>query len=68
VYDVTTEAVLAWIKTLSTKPEHYYCGMLNDKKEKSFGIFIVKLLFEGLIHPYHCVDTASNKAENRSGN
>ena len=39
---MTTEAVLAWIKTLSPKPEHYYCGMLNDKKDKSFGIYQLK--------------------------
>lgn len=39
---MTTEAVLAWIKTLSVKPEHYYCGMLNDKKDKSFGIYQLK--------------------------
>lgn len=37
-----TEAVLSWIKTLSVKPEHYYCGMLNDKKDKSFGIYQLK--------------------------
>jgi hypothetical protein len=42
VYDVTTEAVLAWVKTLPTKPEHYYCGMLNSKKDKSFGIYQLK--------------------------
>lgn len=39
---MTTEAVLTWVKTLSTKPEHYYCGMLNDKKDKSFGIYQLK--------------------------
>lgn len=39
---MTVEEVLAWVKTLSTKPEHYYCGMLNDKKEKSFGIYQLK--------------------------
>ena len=39
---MTTEAVLAWVKTLSTKPEHYYCGMLNAKKNKSFGIYQLK--------------------------
>ena len=39
---MTTEEVLAWVKTLSTKPEHYYCGMLNDKKDKSFGIYQLK--------------------------
>lgn len=39
---MTVEAVLAWLKTLSTKPENYYCGMLNDKKDKSFGIYQLK--------------------------
>lgn len=39
---MTTESVLGWVKTLSTKPEHYYCGMLNDKKDKSFGIYQLK--------------------------
>ena len=37
-----TEEVLAWVKTLSTKPEHYYCGTLNSKKDKSFGIYQLK--------------------------
>ena len=39
---MTTEQVLAWIKTLPAKPDHYYCGMLNDKKDKSFGIYQLK--------------------------
>lgn len=39
---MTTEEVLAWVKTLSTKPEHYYCGTLNSKKDKSFGIYQLK--------------------------
>jgi hypothetical protein len=39
---MTTEAVLTWVKTLSTKPDHYYCGMLNNKKDKSFGIYQLK--------------------------
>lgn len=39
---MTTEEVLAWVKTLSTKPEHYYCGTLNAKKDKSFGIYQLK--------------------------
>ena len=39
---MTTEAVLSWIKTLSVKPENYYCGMLNAKKDKSFGIYQLK--------------------------
>lgn len=36
---MTVENVLAWIKTLPTKPEHYYAGTLNTKKEKSFGVY-----------------------------
>ena len=39
---MTTEQVLAWVKTLATKPSHYYCGTLNSKKEKSFGIYQLK--------------------------
>lgn len=36
---MTTENVLEWIKTLSTKANNYYCGVLNSKKEKSFGVY-----------------------------
>lgn len=39
---MTTESVFNWIKTLSTKAENYYCGILNDKKEKSFGVYQLK--------------------------
>ena len=39
---LTTESVLAWIKTLNTKADHYYCGLLNAKKDKSFGIYQLK--------------------------
>jgi hypothetical protein len=39
---MTTEKVCAWIKTLSTKADNYYCGMLNAKKEKSFGVYQLK--------------------------
>ena len=39
---MTTEQVFAWIKTLATKPENYYCGVLNDKKDKSFGVYQLK--------------------------
>ena len=39
---MTTEQVLAWIKTLTTKAENYYCGMLNAKKDKSFGVYQLK--------------------------
>ena len=37
-----TEDVFNWVKTLSAKAENYYCGMLNDKKDKSFGIYQLK--------------------------
>jgi hypothetical protein len=36
---MTTEKVLAWIKSLATKADNYYCGILNSKKEKSFGVY-----------------------------
>lgn len=39
---MTTEHVLEWIKTLSTKPQNYYCGTLNTKKEQSFGVYQLK--------------------------
>jgi hypothetical protein len=39
---MTTENVLRWIKTLPTKAENYYCGILNAKKEKSFGVYQLK--------------------------
>ena len=39
---MTTENVFAWIKTLPTKADNYYCGMLNAKKEKSFGVYQLK--------------------------
>lgn len=39
---MTTEEVFQWIKTLSTKPDHYYCGMLNGKLDKSFGVYQLK--------------------------
>lgn len=39
---MTTENVLEWIKTLSTKPQYYYCGTLDAKKEKSFGVYQLK--------------------------
>lgn len=39
---MTTEQVLTWIKTLSTKADNYYCGLLNAKKEKSFGVYQLK--------------------------
>lgn len=39
---MTTENVLKWIKTLSPKATNYYCGTLNSKKEKSFGVYQLK--------------------------
>jgi hypothetical protein len=39
---MTTEEVFAWIKTLPTRASNYYCGMLNDKKDKSFGVYQLK--------------------------
>lgn len=39
---MTTENVLQWIKTLPTKAENYYCGILNAKKDKSFGVYQLK--------------------------
>lgn len=39
---MTTENVLLWIKSLATKADNYYCGMLNAKKEKSFGVYQLK--------------------------
>lgn len=39
---ITVEDVLEWLKTLSTKPEYYYAGTLNGKKDKSFGVYQLK--------------------------
>lgn len=39
---MTTEQVLYWVKSLPTKADNYYCGMLNTKKEKSFGVYQLK--------------------------
>lgn len=39
---MTVENVLQWIKTLPTKADNYYCGILNTKKEKSFGVYQLK--------------------------
>lgn len=39
---MSTEEVFAWVKTLPTRANQYYCGMLNDKKEKSFGVYQLK--------------------------
>lgn len=39
---MTTEEVFAWIKSLSVHADNYYCGTLNDKKDKSFGVYQLK--------------------------
>lgn len=39
---MTTEQVLQWLKSLHMKADHYYCGTLNTKKEKSFGVYQLK--------------------------
>lgn len=39
---MTTEDVFVWIKTLSTQADNYYCGTLNNKKDKSFGVYQLK--------------------------
>jgi hypothetical protein len=39
---MSTEEVLAWIKTLPTQASNYYCGTLNNKKDKSFGVYQLK--------------------------
>ena len=39
---MTTEQVFEWVQTLPTKADNYYCGILNDKKEKSFGVYQLK--------------------------
>ena len=39
MYNRTVENDHKWIQTLATKPDHYYAGTLNAKKEKSFGVY-----------------------------
>lgn len=39
---MTTAEVFAWIKTLSVRADNYYCGTLNNKKDKSFGVYQLK--------------------------
>ena len=39
---MTTEQVFEWVKTLATKADNYYCGTLNAKKDKSFGVYQLK--------------------------
>lgn len=36
---MTLEDVLIWLKSLEVKPDYYYCGTLNSKKPKSFGVY-----------------------------
>ncbi len=36
---MTNEDVLAWLRTLEAKADNYYCGVLDKKKEKSFGVY-----------------------------
>ena len=39
---MNTEEVFEWIKTLPAKADNYYCGTLNSKKDKSFGVYQLK--------------------------
>lgn len=39
---MTTEEVLAFVKSLSAKADNYYAGMMNNKKERSFGVYSLK--------------------------
>lgn len=39
---ITLENVLDWLKTLSTRADHYYAGTLPDKKPRSFGVYQLK--------------------------
>lgn len=39
---MTVEDVFEWVKTLSTKADNYYCGFLNNKKNRSFGVYQLK--------------------------
>lgn len=36
---MTSENVLSWLKTLPVKADNYYCGVLDKKKDKSFGVY-----------------------------
>lgn len=36
---MTLEDVLTWLKSLDIKSDYYYCGTLNSKKPKSFGVY-----------------------------
>ena len=39
---MTTEDVFNWVKSLPAKADNYYCGVLNSKKDKSFGVYPLK--------------------------
>ena len=39
---ITLADVREWLKTLSIGAEHYYCGRLDDKKDKSIGVYQLK--------------------------
>lgn len=39
---MTSENILEWLKTLSTKADSYYAGTLPNKKERSFGVYQMK--------------------------
>ena len=36
---MTSESVLAWLQTLPVRADNYYCGTLDRKKERSFGVY-----------------------------
>ena len=36
---MTLDDVLAFVRSLPTKAEHYYAGILNSKAEKSIGVY-----------------------------
>lgn len=39
---MTLDDVLVFIETLNTGAEHFYCGTLNAKKDKSLGVYQLK--------------------------
>lgn len=39
---MTLEDVLGFIKSLSVKADNYYCGTLDKKKDKAFGVYSLK--------------------------
>lgn len=43
---ITKENILLWLKKLPVKADNYYCGYLDNKKEKSFGIYDLKNRFK----------------------